>query len=54
MTVLPVAHHALVTALPFVLPMLVIVGGLIALAVRDRLGGGPHDDAEGDAPRSPA
>jgi hypothetical protein len=33
------AHHALVTAIPFVVPMIVIVGGLAALVLRDRLGG---------------
>jgi len=33
------AHHALVTAIPFVVPMLVIVGGLAVLVLRDRLGG---------------
>ena len=31
------AHHALVTAIPFVVPMLVIVGGLGFLILRDRL-----------------
>jgi hypothetical protein len=30
------AHHALVTAIPFVVPMLVIVGGLAFLMLRDR------------------
>jgi hypothetical protein len=32
------AHHALVTAIPFVVPMLVIVAGLAFLMLRDRLG----------------
>jgi hypothetical protein len=35
---LPIADHgSLVTAIPFVVPMLVIVAGLVALMVRDRL-----------------
>jgi hypothetical protein len=34
------AHHALVTAVPFVVPMLVIVAGLAFLMLRDRLGDG--------------
>jgi hypothetical protein len=33
------AHHALVTAIPFVVPMLVIVAGLAFLVMRDRFGG---------------
>lgn len=37
-TVLPVAHH-LVAALPFVVPMLLIVGGLLFMVARDRLSG---------------
>ena len=53
MTMLPLAHHALVTALPFVVPMLVIVGGLVTLAVRDRFGSG-DDERDGDSPTSPA
>jgi hypothetical protein len=37
--VLPVADHgSLVSAIPFVVPMLVIVAGLVALVARDRLG----------------
>ena len=36
-TLLPVAHHALVTAIPFVVPMVVIVTGLLVLALRERL-----------------
>ena len=47
-TLLPLAHHALVAALPFVVPMLVIVGGLLVMAARDRIGGG----ANGDPPSS--
>jgi hypothetical protein len=40
MTELPVvlAHHPIVTAIPFVVPMLVIVAGLAVLMLRDRLG----------------
>jgi hypothetical protein len=37
---LPIADHgSIVTALPFVAPALVIVAGLVALVVRDRLSG---------------
>jgi hypothetical protein len=54
MTLLPVAHHALVTALPFVVPMLAIVGGLVFLAVRDRISGHSPDDGSGEAPTSRA
>ena len=32
------AHHPIVTAIPFVVPMLVIVLGLGFLMLRDRLG----------------
>jgi hypothetical protein len=32
------AHHPLVTAIPFVVPMLVIAAGLAFLMLRDRLG----------------
>jgi hypothetical protein len=32
-------HGSIVTAIPFVVPMLVVAGGLIALMLRDRLGG---------------
>ena len=35
MTVL--AHHALLSALPFFGPMLVVVAGIAALALRDRV-----------------
>ena len=38
----PLAHHALVLALPFVVPMLVVVLGLAGMMIRDRLSGG-HD-----------
>jgi hypothetical protein len=38
---LPLADHgSIVTAIPFVVPMLVIVAGLVTLMLRDRLGGG--------------
>jgi len=38
---LPIADHGdLVSAIPFVVPMLVIVAGLVILVLRDRLGGG--------------
>ena len=33
-------HGSIVTALPFVVPMLVVAGGLIVLVLRDRVGGG--------------
>jgi hypothetical protein len=37
--VLPIADHgSLVTVIPFVVPMLVIVAGLVVLVARDRLG----------------
>jgi hypothetical protein len=35
----PVAHHALLLAVPFVVPMLVVTVGLGAMVIRDRLGG---------------
>jgi hypothetical protein len=35
---LPVAHHGLVAAIPFVVPMVVIVGWLVFMGVRERLG----------------
>ncbi len=36
--ILPLADHGgLVPALPFVIPMLVVVGFLLQLAIRDRL-----------------
>ena len=38
---LPIAHHSLVMALPFVAPALIIVAGLLWLALRERLGRGP-------------
>ena len=50
---LPLAHHPLLTALPFVVPMLVIVGGLALMAVHDRLGA-RSDRERGEAPRSSA
>jgi hypothetical protein len=34
------AHHPIVSAIPFVVPMLVITIGLAFLMLRDRLGGG--------------
>jgi hypothetical protein len=34
------AHHPIITAIPFVVPMLVVVAGLAFLMLRDRLGGG--------------
>ena len=34
---MPIADHgSLVTAIPFVVPMIVVVAGLVALIVRDR------------------
>jgi hypothetical protein len=36
---LPIAHHALVTAIPFFVPVLVILIGIGAITVRDRLRG---------------
>ena len=42
MTPLIADHGSIVTALPFVVPMLVIACGLVVLILRDRLNGG-HD-----------
>jgi hypothetical protein len=36
---LPIAHHSLLLAIPFVVPMLVVVLGLLAMVVRDRIKG---------------
>jgi hypothetical protein len=33
-------HGSIVSAIPFVVPMLVVAGGLIVLILRDRLSGG--------------
>lgn len=33
---LPLAHHALVAAVPFFVPALLIVGGLVVLRLRER------------------
>jgi choline-glycine betaine transporter len=39
-TLLPLADHgSIVAAIPFVVPMLVIVIGLVTLMIRDRAGG---------------
>jgi hypothetical protein len=35
-SLIPIADHGLVVAIPFVIPMLVIVLGIVALALRDR------------------
>lgn len=50
---LPLADHGnLVSALPFVVPMFVIVLGLVVMVARDRL---RHRDAgDGDPPSSTA
>jgi len=43
-TLLPLADHGdVVSALPFVAPMLLIVAGLLFLVARDRLKGGRGD-----------
>ena len=42
--VLPIAHHTLLLAIPFVVPMLVVVVGLVAMIVRDRTRGRPDAD----------
>lgn len=34
--VLPVAHHAMVIALPFVIPVLAMTLGVLVLALRER------------------
>ena len=50
--VLPLADHGnMVSALPFVVPMLLVVAGLVFLVARDRLGSG-RADAEHDDPTS--
>lgn len=36
---LPIAHHALVSAIPFFVPVLIIVAGIGAIALKDRLRG---------------
>jgi hypothetical protein len=41
----PLAHHAIVVALPFVVPVLVLTAGVAALAVRERR----RRDREGSA-----
>ena len=33
---LPVAHHTLLVALPFVIPVLVLTLGVLVLAIRER------------------
>lgn|GEM_PF-3892799 len=33
---LPLAHHALITAVPFFAPALLIVGGLLVMRMRER------------------
>ncbi len=49
---LPLADHGdVVSALPFVLPMFVIVIGLLVMVARDRLGSGRRD-ADRDDPTS--
>ena len=41
MTLLPLADHGdIVSAIPFVAPMVLIVGGLLFLVIRDRVGSG--------------
>jgi hypothetical protein len=34
--ILPMAHHSLVVALPFVAPVLVLTAGVLVLAIRER------------------
>jgi hypothetical protein len=41
-SVVPIADHGLVVAIPFVIPMLVIVLGIVVLALRDRAREGDH------------
>jgi hypothetical protein len=42
--VIPIADHPLITAVPFVVPTLLIVAGLVFMLVRDRLrDGGPGE-----------
>ena len=37
------AHHSLIEALPFFGPMLVVVAGILAITLRDRLRGRRED-----------
>ena len=37
------AHHPLVTALPFVVPALIVAALVVAIVVRDRRGGGSEE-----------
>lgn len=41
-SVLLLADHGLITAIPFVVPALVLAAGLVVLIVRDRRHGGQH------------
>jgi len=51
--VLPLADHGdVVSALPFVVPMVLVVAGLLFLVARDRLGS--HDENGDDRPSSSA
>jgi hypothetical protein len=51
---LPLADHGnAVSALPFVVPMLLIVGGLLFLVLRDRIRS-RADDSQPDTPSSHA
>jgi hypothetical protein len=44
---LPLADHGnAVSALPFVVPMFLIVGGLLFLVLRDRIGGQRAEDRD--------
>jgi hypothetical protein len=52
---LPLADHGnVVSALPFVVPMILVVLGLVFLVARDRLGSGRTDTETEDSPSSPA
>ena len=53
--VLPLADHgSVVSALPFVAPMLLVVAGLVFLVARDRRRRGRCDGAGEDSPSSRA
>lgn len=44
MTAVVLAHHAIIAALPFVLPAVLITASMVGLAIRDRR----RDDSPGE------
>lgn len=49
-TELVLAHHPLLTAVPFVVPAVLLAGAVGAVVWRDRRDDGPHDLSELDPP----